>query len=333
MHPSESSETMKWYVLNFIGSSVHGEPRKEIERFNSAFDANLELFSPTYVERIENDGQIRFRTVSLTFHYVFVKGMFDDVKQLCHQPNGFSFLLDRSSSERYAVIDDDSMEQFRIIARAYQNCLPYFSLGDIELEDGDLVEVVNGDFPGLKGRYIPRPKSKTGSIILRIYNNVATIAFNIKATDVRVLEFSRNSTRANDQIDAFVPHLLSALRSYHRNEPLPQALTAKLSVFCGRMGAVRLSNRKLDARLQILLYSANLIMGKTDESQTAFNKFQSVKSSVTNEWTLALIELILSVTSGNLQTLASYIQRILTLKLSSKAQNLILEEYKHYLTE
>ena len=81
------------------------------------------------------------------------------------------------------------------IARAYKNCLPYFSLEDIDLEDGDLVEVINGDMPGLIGVYIPKPKSKTGDIVLSIYNKVGTIAFDIKAKDVRVLEFSKNYTR------------------------------------------------------------------------------------------------------------------------------------------
>ena len=203
-----SQEQHKWYVLNFVNDTFRDTPQRVVDRYNTKAETSLELFAPTYIVKEERQGESKFRTVNLTFHYVFVKGSFDDVKCLCGQPNGFSFLIDRVSENRYAVIDDRKMTNFMNIARAYKNCLPYFSLDDIDLEAGDMVEVVKGDFPGLIGSFIPNAKSKTGNIVLQVFNNVGTIAFNVKATDVRVLEFSKRTTRANDQIDAYVPNLL-----------------------------------------------------------------------------------------------------------------------------
>ncbi|MDE5795672.1 MAG: hypothetical protein K2H75_01040, partial [Muribaculaceae bacterium] len=221
MAPDSRPDKPAWYVLNYIGGTIRNLAQKEVERFNSWNDTALELFAPTYVVREEKQGEIKFRTISLTFHYVFVRGTFAEVKRLCAQPNGFSFLIDHGSAERYAIIDDRQMVNFKNIARAYKNCLPYFPLDEIDLEDGDLVEVVKGDFPGLVGTFMPKAKSKTGNIVLNVYNKVGTIAFDVKATDVRVLEFSSHSTRANDQIDAFVPHLLKALRYFDKDEELP----------------------------------------------------------------------------------------------------------------
>ena len=192
-----------WYVLNHVGANGRDTAQKAVDKFNSVNNTALELFAPTYVAKEERDGEIKFRTLSLTFHYTFVRGTYEQVKALCAQQNGFSFLIDWSSADRYAVIDDRRMTSFQNIAKAYKNCLPYYSIEDIDLEDGDLVEVVRGDFPGLIGTYMPKPKTTMGNIVLNIYNNVGTIAFNVKATDVRVLEFSRKNTRANDQIDAF----------------------------------------------------------------------------------------------------------------------------------
>lgn len=332
MSSDSRQNNINWYVLNFIGSSYRELPQKVVDRFNTANGLELELFAPTYVMREEKDGEVKFRTVNLTFHYVFVKGRFDDIKRLCSQPNGFSFLLDRSNEDRYAVIDDKRMMHFKNIARAYKNCLPYFSLEDVELEDGDLVEVVKGDFPGLVGYYMPNPKSKTGNIILNVFNNVGTIAFNVNVTDVRVLEFSKNSTRANDQIDAFVPHLLKALRYFNQNEPLPDTLAAKLSVFCGRMGVVRLNNRKLDAKLQMLLYAANCIIGNSLETEMACDKFQTVKDAVTNEWTQGMIELIFAIISKNPERLAARYDKLKSAPTLSKAQQMILSEYSYYLS-
>lgn len=331
MHTNPLPEAPRWYVLNHIGQ-FRGHVRIKIDRFNSSNGTAIELFAPTYVVRAEGSGEVKFREVNLTFHYVFVKGTLAEVKMLCSQANGFSFLIDRmSETDRYAVIPDDKMVHFMNIARAYKNCLPYFSLEDIDLEDGDLVEVVNGDFRGLVGTFMPKAKSRSGNIVLGIYNKVGTIAFDVKATDVRILEYSSRSTRANDQIDAFMPHLLKALRHYDRDEALPTALAAKLSVFCGRMEAVRLDQRKLNARLQAMLYAANHIIGNNLESATALEKYLRMEDAVTNEWTKAANSLILSVVTRDKSNLASSYERLRTLEATSKAQRMVAEEYVHYL--
>lgn len=319
-----------WFVLNHIAAAFQNQAKKEVDRFNRSAGCGLELFAPTYVVRDVRNGEVRMKAVNLTFHYVFVRGTLTDVKQLCGQTNGFSFLLDRCASARYAVISDRDMANFKNIARAYKNCLPYFSLEDIDLEDGDLVEVINGDFPGLVGTYIPRPKSKTGDIVLSIFNNVGTIAFNVNARDVRVLEFSKNCTRANDQIDAFVPHLLKALRLFHAGDDLPQPLLAKLSMFCSRMEVTRLSNRKLNARLQALLCGANYILGNIAAAENARAQYCKVCTSVTNEWTKALINLIFAVTDGNPAALFS--DKFKDLEATSKSQVMVAKEYQYYMS-
>lgn len=303
---------------------------KAIGRFNVSQNRDLELFAPTYVVREDKNGEVKMKTVNLTFHYVFVRGTFADVKMLCTQSNGFSFLIDRSGSERYATISDKEMFNFKNIARAYKNCLPYFSLEDIDLEDGDLVEVVNGDFPGLTGVYMPKPKSKSGNIILKVYNKVGTIAFDVNAKDVRVLEFSHNSTRANDQLDAIMPHLFRALRYYNASEALSSALVAKLSIFCSRMGVVRLNNRKLDARLQALLYGCNAILGNRENAAQAKARYEKLKDSVTNEWTQALISLIFAIIDNDLSRLREARAGIAKLVPTSKVQHMVAEEYAFY---
>lgn len=331
MQSSPLPEAPCWYVLNHIGP-FRNHVGIKIDRFNSSNGTAIELFAPTYVVRVEGSGEVKFRNVNLTFHYVFVKGTLAEVKMLCSQANGFSFLIDHMSErDRYAVIPENKMIHFMNIARAYRNCLPYFSLDDIDLEDGDLVEVVNGDFRGLVGTFMPKSKSKSGNIVLSVYNKVGTIAFDVKATDVRILEYSSRSSRANDQIDAFMPHLLKALRHYDRDEALPTALAAKLSVFCGRMEAVRLDKRKLNARLQVMLYAANHIIGNTAESAKALESYHRVDDSVTNEWTKAANGLILSVVMRDKSGLASCYERLRALEATSKAQRMVVEEYEHYL--
>ena len=319
-----------WYVLNHIATSLQEQAKKVVDTFNRTEETSLELFAPTYVVRETKNGEIRMKSVNLTFHYVFVRGTLAQVKRLCSQSNGFSFLLDRCSNERYAVISDRDMRNFKNIARAYKNCLPYFSLEDIDLEDGDIVEVIHGDFPGLVGTYMPKAKSSSGDIVLHICNNVGTIAFDVKATDVRVLEFSRKSTRANDQIDAVIPYLLTALQYYREESELPSNIAARLSVFCSRLGVVKLNNRKLDAKLQALLYGANYILGNIEEAGFAATKYEKLKESVTNAWTSALISLIFLVIDNDLEGLKTRQADLQTLTPTSRLQRLIADEYARY---
>lgn len=333
MSPASLDESPCWFVLNYVGLAFRDMCKKAVDRFNRSQDCNLELFAPTYVIREEKNGEVRMKTANLTFHYVFVHGSFSDVKMLCAQQNGFSFLIDRGSAERYATVSDRDMANFQNIARAYSNCLPYFSLEDIDLEEGDLVEVINGDFPGLIGVYMPKPKSKSGNIILSVYNNVGTIAFNVKATDVRVLEFSHKSTRANDQLDAIVPHMFSALRYHRASEALPAALAAKVSIFCSRMGVVRLETRKLDAKLQAVLFGCNSVIGNKEAAEKAKARYEKLKDSVTNEWTQALTALIFAIIDGDESGIRSISESLKTLTPASKAQNMLVDECAFYIEQ
>lgn len=327
MAAESQSYAPRWYVLNHIGAAFQDMARKAVDRFNAWQGAELDIFAPTYVVREERDGQVKMRTASLTFHYVFVRGALPQVKALCAQTNGFSFLIDHSSSERYATVSDRDMAGFQNIARAYGNCLPCFPLDEIDLEEGDLVEVVSGDFPGLVGTYMPRPRSSSGCIVLCVCNNLGAMAFNVKASEVRVLEFSSRGTRANDQIDAIVPHLLQALRYHHAARPLPDALVTKLSVFTSRLGSARLESRKLDARLQALLYGASRILGLSDLARQASARYAKLAPAVTNPWTRALLTLVIAVADNDLAPLSTF---LLSLPPSSTAQRQIAAEYAYY---
>ena len=193
--PVSDTNKPQWHILTYIPDGPGAAADKLIERFNRAEDSTLKIFAPRYVSRQTVNGKTILRTLPLTFFYVFVNGTIDQIKRLCAMRRGFAFLLDRAGAQRHAVISDASMKQFMTIARAYQNSLPFFSLADVDLNAGDLVEVVNGDFPGLKGYYIPTPRSRSGNIILQVDQGFATAAFNIRAADVRILEFAPGSGR------------------------------------------------------------------------------------------------------------------------------------------
>ena len=216
-------EARRWWVLNHVAGGSAGRirrAREAVDRLNVSESLDLELWAPSIVNAVDVGGRMIRREVALTYHYVFVRGRLRDVKRLCGAQNGFSFVIDRAGADRYAHVSEAQMTAFRIIARGYENRLPFFRIEDVELEDGDLVEVMDGAFAGLVGRFMARKGSSNGNIAVQTSGGLGTMAFNVDARSVRVLEFAAGSRRAYDQIDAFAPRLFAALRKMRMSEQL-----------------------------------------------------------------------------------------------------------------
>lgn len=289
-----------WYLLNFIAPAMR---RKEIldariAQYNELHQTDLQVFSPQIVEaRPDTKGGIRIVSRAILYHYIFLRGPLDDVKRLCVAGNGFSFVLNPNPAnprDRYVTVSDADIRAFRIIARAYSNRLPYYRPEDIQLIEGDEVEVVSGDFTGLRGTFIPRRGSGNGNIVVQATAQLGSIAYDIHADSIRIIRFAKDSRRAYDQIDAFVPRLLEALEAYRADEPLTPAQAAPLHVFARRFAVAEIPGAKLDAKLQALLSAANRILGNESAAEAARQRYLARLPHVTNPRTLALLRSIMN---------------------------------------
>lgn len=322
----------KWYVLHFINKSGKPSPKNYIDSFNRE-GHDLELFAPIIRPAHVVNGKVRYFERLLTFYYVFVKGSFDDVKELCSQrDNNLSFVLDRGSTKRYGIISDSEMENFKIIARAYTNTIPFFNIEDIELNEGDLVEVVGGDYDGLRGTFMPKSRSNKGNLVIAVTAAMGAIVWNIDAKCVRILEFARDTRRQYDLVDSFIPKLLPILRKFHAGQVLADREKSLLNVFNQRMGIVSPANQKAEAKLLATLMCVQFILGDMDGFRETQKKFEKRKSALTNIWTSALVELMISVVLNDMPRLKEAYKSVQnpTGKLTN-TQTQILEEYSHYL--
>ena len=198
-------------------------------------------------------------------------------------------LVSAASSARYVSLSDAEIQAFRIIARAYSNRLPYYRPTDIDLIDGDEVEVVSGPFAGLKGTFIARRGTPHGNIVVNATGQIGSIAYNIKADTIRILRFAKDSRRAYDQIDAFLPKLRAALEVYRANQSLTPAQAAPLNIFTRRFAVTDIPGAKLDAKLQALLAVANEILGNREAAAQAMERYRKRLPHVTNPATIALL--------------------------------------------
>ncbi len=322
-----------WFVLNFIRRSGHPTPQKDIDNFNRE-EQRLELFAPIIRPAHMVNGKIVYKDRLLTYYYVFVRGTLDDVKELCVNPgNDLSLMLDRSSDHRYGILSDEEMENFKLIARAHTNTIPFFNIEDIDLEEGDRVEVVDGDYAGLRGTFIPKSRSTRGNLVIAATADLGAIVWNIDAKYVRILEFAANSRRQYDLLDAFIPKLFPILRKFHSQERLTNREKTMLSVFNQRMGTVVPDNHKFEAKLLATLMCVQSITGDMPGYTASLARFEKRRNAVSNEWTLALIELMMSVAQNDMPRLKRAYSTIEnSSEKLSKSQQQLLDEFQYYTT-
>ncbi len=327
-----NTDEKQWYVLHFIHKSGKLSPQRYIDDFNRE-GHDLELFAPIIRPAHVVNGKVKYFERLLTFYYVFVKGTFDDVKELCSRcDNDLSFLLDRGSANRYGIISDPDMENFKIIARAYTNTIPFFNIDDIELSEGDLVEVVDGQYAGLKGTFIPKSRSKNGKLVIAATTHLGSVVWDIDARYIRILEFAHDSRRQYDLVDSFISKLFPILRKFHAEESLSEKEKSLLNVFTRRMGVVSPENHKAEAKLLATLMCVYLVLGDVSGYKLSKLRFDKRQSSLTNRWTLATIELMMSVAQNDIDRLKEAYRQIKdSTENLTKTQLQLLGEYRHYL--
>ncbi|MCX4290121.1 MAG: hypothetical protein OSJ46_11575 [Duncaniella sp.] len=333
--PRNENMDIKWHVLNYIAPTPAHRDKPEciVEQFNRSDETGcLELFAPTFVEMTQRDGKWKRKETPLLFHYVFVRGTEGDVKDLCSRPNGFSLIINHTGTTRYATVSDSDMEAFKTIARFYGNMtIPCFSTEEIDLEEGDRVEVAVGPFAGLTGAYISRKGSRNGNILISVTGALAAVVYDIKAEYVKVLQFAKDTKRAYDQIESFIPRLFAALRDWDNGKVTTQSITP-LVIFNRRMESVTLRNDKLDAKLQILLMTSAIILGDTQSKEKAAERFKKLSHTITNPVTAALAILLQAIVSRDRQQLIKgYDLLTETEKLKSAFHATLLAEYRHYI--
>lgn len=326
-----NTEEKYWYVLNFISRSGIPFLQKEIDRFNGD-RPSLELFAPVIHPAKIVNGTVVYTDRLLTYYYVFVKGMLSDVKELCaRQGNGLSLMIDRGSANRYGMLGEAEMENFRIVARAYANAIPFLNINDIDLEEGDKVEIVGGEFAGLKGTYFPKSRSNKGKLVIAVTADLGTVLWNVDTKYVRILEFARDTRRQYDILDAFIPKLLPVMRKFHANKSLTTKEKSQLVVFSQRMGVVAPDNHKVEAKLLATLMCVNTIIGETEGYNDSKARFEKRISSVTNPWTQALIGLMTGVSQNDMASVKDAYDSVRNVTDSpNKTQKELLEELEYY---
>lgn len=281
---------MPYYLLNYI--PPRGHSRSELPGIICRTSPALSLFAPTFVtvEKREADAPRRVER-PLFYHYIFLSGPGEDIRRLCAAGRGFSFVIDHSLPSRHVTVPDSTVDALRRIAARHGNTLSCFSPSDVDLQEGDKVEVVTGPFAGLRGVYMSRRGGRKGNVYIAVSQALGTVAYDIPADHVRIIEFAPASRRPYDQLDSIQSYLLSQLPDSPLNtlNTPTTAASGRLLSFTRRFATVRLGNPKTDARLQLLLAVSYRLLGDDASSAAAHARYLHLAPHITNPKTLAIL--------------------------------------------
>lgn len=281
-----------WYILNYVPVNSHARANLPalVNRFSASLpDENLELFAPTFYKIETSEKGPRRVERPMFYHYIFLNGSEQAIKKLCATFDGFSFVIDRTGLRRHLVVDDRTMDAIKLMAQLHGNRLECYSPDDIDLQEGDKVEIVTGEFAGLTGTFMPKKGGRTGNIVIAVTQSFGAVIYDIHADSIRVKEFAPSTRRQYDQIDAYIPRLLKILD----NPKASPDVMAPAVIFTRRFGKVKIDNPKLEAKLQMLLYASYRLLGLQEEAAKAWARYRQIDSNITNVWTRALCHLVL----------------------------------------
>lgn len=258
-----------WFVLNYVPISLANSRKKAadwVDSYNASNHTNLQLFAPTFFVPVSKNGRKEIIRKPLVYHYVFLNGDFQTVKDFCTKRFGFSFVITNQGDghKDYAVLSDKEMENFRKIALYYSNSLPFYPLDNVDLEDGDLVRVVEGPFAGLEGYFFPKARSAYGRIVLQIAKNIGTAVFDVSTKYIQIIQFSKNSKTKYHVLERFIPKFLEIEKKHNQGIPLDEGDVATLALFIRRMSLVRMDHRSAQEKLSSLLLASARLVGDAE---------------------------------------------------------------------
>lgn len=343
-----ADENAAWHVLYLNGgthASVAARARRLIDTYNANATADaskapdapvadpgpVELFAPVIAAYTHNDGRVTRRERALTYQYIFVRATTAQIRALCAMHRALVPVMNPDNTHTYAVVADTAMDAFRRIAAAMRNSLPLYDIRDLALEEGDLVEIAEGPFAGLRGIYFPRRASSSGNIVIRGSQGLGAVLYDVRARYVRVLSFSPLTRRAYDQTDAILPHLYAALRLHVARTPLPDSLITRLTVFIRRLETAQIPGDKARARLLVILAAAATVLADDARARAFHARLTPLLPSLTSPAARALHTLLTAAATRRLTSLDAA-RPLLAALPATRANTLLLNEYRHYLS-
>lgn len=299
------SELKKWYIL----SAKDGIKSLEMQ-FGALSamrqrlgEAPVEYFLPTCIEQSSSFGVPAMRRRKLMGSYVFVRDTYSRIIEIKSAIPSLWLLPhpDRNQDDhRFMTMSDHDMEVFKAIARAYANELPCYPINMVDLEEGDKVEIVGGEFDGMRGTLQCSQGRNGGKVLMAVGDLFLVATPSISPQYIRILQFGKGNRHPYRKFEAHLPRALQALShlsAHGSQDDTASGLTtedvAAMSVFVGRFGELKPATVNIASQHATLMLMSYVALQDQEQAERWLLRcsalLTSIKSDTQRAWQLALM--------------------------------------------
>lgn len=290
----------QWYVLNAVGSIKRLE--REIASFSALREQHgggpVEYFLPTCIEQSTMFGKSVISRKKLLGNYLFVRESHQGIRAVTAAVEALRMLPhpdEGPDGNRWMTISDRDLSLFRTIAAAHANKLPCYPIDMVDLEDGDQVEIVGGEFDGVSGTLQCRQGCNGGRVLMSVGNLFLVSTPDIQPQYIRILRFGKGNRHPYRKFEAHLSRAMLALR--HLLNPASVGLTtqdvASMSVFAGRFEALEPATVNIASQHATLMLMSYVSLQDKEKAERWLrrcrNLLASIKSDTQRAWQLAFM--------------------------------------------
>ena len=335
---ARDTESPHWYVLS---------AKDSIESLEMQFKAvsslrqrrgmlPVEYFLPTCVHHTSLFGVPAIRRKKLMGNYVFIRESYSNVLEI-KESMGALWLLphpDRDpAGHRYMTISDAEMSNFMIAARAYANELPCYPIDRVDLDEGDKVEIVGGEFDGMCGTLQCSQGRKSGKVLVAVGNLFLIATPDLGPQHIRILQFGKGNRHPYRIFESHLPRAIQALH-HCRGKGLTTDDIAALTVFVGRFEKLQPPTVNIASQHATLMLMSFVALEDRDNAELWLSRCRQilsrVKSDTQRAWQLAFM--FAATGDDDLQCQARAIVGTWSISPHDRKRSLIvsaLEEFAH----
>ena len=224
MEMMTARNSRQWYVLKCRRQIL--KARDVLHELRKSHAEDFEYFLPTRFVVEQVGGRRRRVEKAVAFNFAFVNCQYTMLRQLVDDYAHLFLMQYRrmghndtpcQTKDRLLVVPDAEMEMFMRTIGAYDGTVPALLPEEADLEKGDRVRIIGGQFDGIEGILVTRQGKDGGRVLVKVSEVMCVPTLEIEPEYIEVLEFAPESRHLYKKFDSYIQKIRHTLKAclYH----------------------------------------------------------------------------------------------------------------------
>lgn len=197
--------TVRWYVLAL--PACHKGPafhlQAELDSRLRHHESPFEYFAPSYTEVKVRSGKEVVKKCPLLYNYVFVHASEAEIRAMRRRLPLYNFLprVQSDGKSHYPYVSEQTIQNLRWVAAAYDNHLPAYTPEPDKLIKGDRVRIIGGQFDGVEATVLSRPGVGEKEVVVCVDNWMWVPLLHVTSGQYEVISLNEEGKHAYSHLD------------------------------------------------------------------------------------------------------------------------------------